>query len=141
MMRRASYEARRGNEKTSFLLFRYNKRCVTTKERNAMTDNTLKKTRRTHISPARQGARRAGYGGAKEPVAEVCPADKTYRDLADKKDVKRGKKYYEAAQHVLNALVAGSTTLVSDMSLLLAENASAEGMAKGWDPDRARSAT
>ena len=55
--------------------------------------------------------------------------------------MKRGKKHCEAAEHVLNALVAGSTTLVSDMSLLLAENASAEGMAKGWDPDRARSAT
>ena len=44
MMRRASYEAKRGNEKASFRLFRYNKRCVTTKERNAMTDNILKKT-------------------------------------------------------------------------------------------------
>ena len=91
-----------------------------------MTDNILKK----HVERT-----------AKELVAEVYPADKTYRDLADKKDVKRGKKYYEAAEHVLNALVAGSTTLVSDMSLSLAENASAEGMAKGWDPDRARSAT
>ena len=41
-------------------------------------------------------------------------------DLADKKDMKRGKKYYEAAEHILNALVAGSTTLVNDMSLSLA---------------------
>ena len=78
-----------------------------------MTDNMLKK----HVERT-----------AKELVAEVYPADKTYRDLADKKDVKRGKKYYEAAEHVLNALVAGSTTLVSDMSLSLAENASAEEM-------------
>ncbi len=78
-----------------------------------MTDNILKK----HVERT-----------AKELVAEVYPADKTYRDLADKKDVKRGKKYYEAAEHVLNALVAGSTTLVSDMSLSLAENASAEEM-------------
>ena len=51
-------------------------------------------------------------GGAKELVAEVYPADKPYRDLADKKDMKRGKRYYEAAEHVLNALVAGSTTSV-----------------------------
>ena len=91
-----------------------------------MTDNILKK----HVERT-----------AKELVAEVYPADKPYRDVTDKKDVKRGKKYYEAAEHILNALVAGSTTLVSDMSLLLAENASAERMAKGWDPDRARSAT
>ena len=42
--------------------------------------------------------------------------------------MKRGKKYYEAAEHVLNALVAGSTTLVSDMSLSLADNASADEM-------------
>ena len=47
-----------------------------------MTDNILKK----HVERT-----------AKELVAEVYPADKTYRDLADKKDVKRGKKYYEAA--------------------------------------------
>ena len=33
----------------------------------------------------------------KELVADAYPADGTYRDLADKKDVKRGKKYYEAA--------------------------------------------
>ena len=93
-----------------------------------MTDNILKNTSNAHIprpSGRPQGRLR---GGAKELVAEVCPADKTYRDLADKKDVKRGKKYYEAAEHVLNALVAGSTTLVSDMSLSLAENASAEEM-------------
>ena len=75
-----------------------------------MTDNILKK----HVERT-----------AKELVAEVYPADKTYRDLEGKKDVKRGKKYYEAAEHVLNALVAGSTTLVSDMSLSLADNASA----------------
>ena len=42
--------------------------------------------------------------------------------------MKRGKKYYEAAGHILNALVAGSTTLVSDMSLSLADNASADEM-------------
>ena len=42
--------------------------------------------------------------------------------------MKRGKKYYEAAEHILNALVAGSTTLVSDMSPSLADNASAEEM-------------
>ena len=42
--------------------------------------------------------------------------------------MKRGKKYYEAAEHVLNALVAGSTTLVSDMSLSLADNVSADEM-------------
>ena len=59
-----------------------------------MTDNILKK----HLERT-----------SKELVAEVYPADKPYRDLADKKDVKRGKKYYEAAEHVLNALVAGST--------------------------------
>ena len=64
----------------------------------------------------------------KELVAEAYPADGTYRDLADKKDVKRGKKYYEAAEHILNALVAGSTTLVSDMSLSLADNASEDEM-------------
>ena len=62
----------------------------------------------------------------KELVAEVYPADGAYRDVEDEKDVKRGKKYYEAAEHILNALVAGSTTLVSDMSLSLADNASAE---------------
>ena len=78
-----------------------------------MTDNILKK----HVERTE-----------KELVAEVYPADKPYRDLADKKDVKRGKKYYEAAEHVLNALVAGSTTLVSDMSLSLADNASADEM-------------
>ena len=78
-----------------------------------MTDNILKKSvERT----------------AKELVAEVFPKEKAYRDVADKTDVKRGKKYYEAAEHVLNALVAGSTTLVSDMSLSLADNASAEEM-------------
>ena len=93
-----------------------------------MTDNILKKhVERTYPPPVRAPAGPA-TGGAKELVAEVYPADKTYRDLADKKDVKRGKKYYEAAQHVLNALVAGSTTLVSDMSLSLAENASTEEM-------------
>ena len=78
-----------------------------------MTDNILKK----HVERT-----------VKELVAEVYPADKPYRDLADKKDVKRGKKYYEAAEHVLNALVAGSTTLVSDMSLSLADNASEDEM-------------
>ena len=78
-----------------------------------MTDNILKKqVERT----------------AKELVAEVYPADKPYRDVEDKKDAKRGKRYYEAAEHVLNALVAGSTTLVSDMSLSLADNASADEM-------------
>ena len=66
--------------------------------------------------------------GAKELVAEVYPADKPYRDVAGEKDVKRGKKYYEAAEHILNALVAGSTTLVSDMSLSLADKASADEM-------------
>ena len=74
-----------------------------------MTDNILKK----HVERT-----------VKELVAEAYPADGTYRDLADKKDMKRGKKYYEAAEHILNALVAGSTTLVSDMSLSLADNAS-----------------
>lgn len=78
-----------------------------------MTDNILKK----HVERTE-----------KELVAEVYPADKPYRDLADKKDMKRGKKYYEAAEHILNALVAGSTTLVNDMSLSLADNASAEEM-------------
>ena len=78
-----------------------------------MTDNILKK----HVERT-----------AKELVAEVYPADKPYRDVTDKKDVKRGKKYYEAAEHILNALVAGSTTLVSDMSLSLADNASADEM-------------
>ena len=94
MMRRASYEARRGNEKTSFLLFRYNKRCVTTKERNAMTDNTLKKTRRTHISPARQGARRAGYGGCERAGR---------RSLPRRQDVPRprGQEGCETRQEVL----------------------------------------
>ena len=62
---------------------------------------------------------------AKELVAEVYPKDRTYRRDADGKEVKRGGKFYEAAGHVLNALVAGSTTLVSDLSLSLADNASA----------------
>lgn len=75
-----------------------------------MTDNILKKrVERT----------------AKELVAEVYPKDRTYRRAADGKEVKRGGKFYEAAGHVLNALVAGSTTLVSDLSLSLADNASA----------------
>ena len=57
MMRRASYEAERGNEKASFRLFRYNKRCVTTEERNAMTDNILKKhVERTYPPPVRAPA-------------------------------------------------------------------------------------
>ena len=75
-----------------------------------MTDNILKKrVERT----------------AKELVAEVYPKDKTYRRAPDGKEVNRGRKFYEAAEHVLNALVAGSTTLVSDLSLSLADNASA----------------
>ena len=79
----------------------------------------------------------------KELVAEAYPADGTYRDLADKKGVKRGKKYYEAAEHILNALVAGSTTLALDFSDLSKPfgGEGMEGMAMGWDPDRARSAT
>ena len=93
-----------------------------------MTDNILKKhVERTYLPPVRAPAGPA-TGGAKKLVAEVYPADKPYRDLADKKDMKRGKKYYEAAEHILNALVAGSTTLVSDMSLSLADNASADEM-------------
>ena len=43
-----------------------------------MTDNILKK----HVERT-----------AKELIGEVYPADKPYRDVADKKDVKRGKKY------------------------------------------------
>ena len=75
-----------------------------------MTDNILKKrVERT----------------AKELVAEVYPEDRTYRRAPDGKEVRRGRKFYEAAEHVLNALVAGSTTLVSDLSLSLADNASA----------------
>ena len=62
---------------------------------------------------------------AKELVAEVYPAGGTYCNAEDGKGVKRGKKYYEAAEYILNALVAGSRTLVSDMSLSLADNASA----------------
>ena len=42
--------------------------------------------------------------------------------------MKRGKKYYEAAEHILNALAEGSTTLVNDMSLSFADNASAGEM-------------
>ena len=61
---------------------------------------------------------------AKDLVAEIYPKDKTYRRAPDGKEVKRGRKFYEAAEHVLNALVAGSTTLVSDLSLSLADNAS-----------------
>ena len=60
-----------------------------------MTDNILKK----HVERT-----------SKELVAEVYPADKPYLDVEDKKDVKRGKKYYEAAEHILNALVAGSSS-------------------------------
>ena len=89
---------------------------------------SLKKhVERTYPPPVRAPAGPA-TGGAKELVAEVYPADKPYRDVADEKDVKRGKRYYEAAEHVLNARVAGSTTLVSDMSLSLADNASADEM-------------
>ena len=62
---------------------------------------------------------------AKELLAEVYPRDGTYRRAPDGKEAKRGRKFYEAAGHVLDALVAGSTTLVSDMSLSLADNASA----------------
>ena len=58
-------------------------------------------------------------------MQRVYPKDRTYRRDADGKEVKRGGKFYEAAGHVLNALVAGSTTLVSDLSLSLADNASA----------------
>ena len=57
---------------------------------------------------------------AKELVAEVYPRDGTYRRAPDGKEAKRGRKFYEAAGHVLDALVAGSTTLVSDLSLSLA---------------------
>ena len=93
---------------------------------------------RTDTAPSAARKRETGFpdnpnflittGGAKELVAEVYSADKPYRDVAGEKDVKRGKKYYEAAEHILNALVAGSTTLVSDMSLSLADKASADEM-------------
>ena len=48
-----------------------------------MTDNILKKhVERTYPPPVRAPAGPA-TGGAKELVAEVYPADKTYRDLAN----------------------------------------------------------
>ena len=108
-----------------------------------MTDNILKKhVERTYPPPVRAPAGPT-TGGAKELVAEVYPADKPYRDVENKKDVKRGKKYYEAAEHVLNALVGRTTTLALDFSDLSKPfgGEGMEGMAKGWDPDRARSAT
>ena len=52
--------------------------------------------------------------------------------------MKRGKKYYEAAERVLNALVAGSTTLALDFSDLSKPfgGEGVEGMAKDWDGSR-----
>ena len=48
-----------------------------------MTDNILKKhVERTYPPPVRAPAGPA-TGGAKELVAEVCPADRPYRDVAD----------------------------------------------------------
>ena len=52
--------------------------------------------------------------------------------------MKLGKKCYEAAEHVLNALVAGSSTLglgFSDLGKPFGGEGM-EGMAKGWDGSR-----
>ena len=52
--------------------------------------------------------------------------------------MKRGKKYCEAAEHILNALVGRTTTLALDFSGLSKPfgGEGMEGMATGWDGSR-----